>query len=172
MSCCISNYDWCFIKQESFKSPFFEFKDLNISNDTFEYIVTSFNPKKKQSFPVLKKDENTIYLNEFNLKIGNYEHELIWDRNGVKEVVFQGKLTITDKSNSCNCNEDITQEITVDTGDQIINISITESIVNNFIWSGSVLAFEVNENMELIMYETVPTPLDFIINDGFLILNF
>lgn len=171
MSCCVSKYDLCILQQETFKSPTFVFENTDISNDSFGYKVYKFSGATKKEFPVVIVDENTIYIEDITMPIGDYIHELIWERDGKKEAVFQGALKVTDKGTNCGCSSAPTS-IKVNTGDEIVNVSVEERIINNFIWSGSVLHFEVNENMELVMYETVPTALDFELTNGYLTLEF
>lgn len=172
MSCNISKYNLCILQQETFQSPTFDFGDIDVSSDTFIYTVfKSFGATKKE-FPVNFIDNHTVFIQEINMPLGDYVHELLWIQNGVKEVVFQGALKVTDKGNDCGCIPKSSNEIKVIRDDVTVNITVTERIINNLIWSGSVLSFEVNENMELVMYETVPTPLDFGLTNGYLTLEF
>lgn len=171
MSCCVAKYDLCILQQETFQSPAFNFEDTDVSNDTFVYTVfKSFGASKKE-FPVSFIDQNTVYIEDIKMPLGDYQHELLWIRNGIKEVVFQGALKVTDKGTNCGCAPKGNNTIKVVHEDVTVNVTITERIINNLIWSGSVLHFEVNDNMELVMYETVPTPLDFGLTNGYLTIN-
>lgn len=170
MSCNISKFDFCMLQQETFKSPIFNFGDIDVSDDTFVYTVFKSYGASKKEFTVNFIDDNTVYIEDIKMPLGDYQHELIWIRNGIKEVVFQGSLKITDKGNNCGCTTN-KLDIKVVHEDVVVKVNYSERIVNNFIWSGSVLSFEVNENMELVMNETIPTSLEFGLNNGYLTIE-
>src|SRR5690606_9881094 len=97
MSCEVSKYDLCILQQETFRSPAFDFGDIDVSNDTFVYhVFKSFGSSQKE-FPVSFVGNHTVIINEINMPIGDFQHELIWIQNGIKEVVFQGVLKVTEK---------------------------------------------------------------------------
>lgn len=169
MSCEVSKFDLCLLKQETFKPPTFDFGNIDISQDEFIYKVFT-NPGIFKEFPVIITG-NTAYIEDIKMPLGDYFHELIWIQDNEKEVVFQGNLKVTDKGNDCGCTPEAEQNIKVVRNDVTINVAVSERIINNFVWGGSVLHFEVNENMELVMYETIPTPFDFNLTNGYLTIN-
>ena len=169
MGCVVSKFDLCLLKQETFKPPTFDFGNVDISQDEFIYKVFT-NPGVFKEFPVTVAG-NTAYIEDIKMPLGDYFHELIWIQDNEKEVVFQGKLKVTDKGNDCGCTPKAEQNIKVVRNDVTINVAVSERIINNFVWSGSVLHFEVNDSMELVMYETVPTPFDFNLTNGYLTIN-
>lgn len=171
MSCEVSKYDLCILKQETFRPPIFDFGDVDISTDTFIYAVFKSYGATRKEFPVTVAG-NTAYIEDIKMPLGDYFHELIWIQDNEKEVVFQGKLKVTDKGTDCGCTPTAEQNIKVVRNDVTINVAVSERIINNFVWSGSVLHFEVNDNMELVMYETIPTPFDFNLTNGYLTLQF
>lgn len=169
MSCNVSNFNLCFLIQNTFKSPVFDFGDLDISNDSFIYRYKSYNSHSFTNVDTIIS-ENTVYIKPFELVLGSYIHEMIWERNGITELVFQGTLTVKTTGESC-LSINNSKHINVFNNNTLVKVNYSERIVNNFIWSGSVLSFEVNENMELVMNETIPTVLDFGLDNGFLTIK-
>lgn len=172
MSCKVAMFNQCRLIQEVYRPVIFDFKNIDISDDGFIYSVNKYLRKEKQEFPTAFIDQNQIYVEPFDLPVGEYEHELIWVQNDQSEVVFQGRLSIVEKGDQKDCCSSQEQTIEVIREDVVVEVQIQERIINNIVWNGGMMHFEVNENMELIMYETVASGFDFNLNNGYLTLNF
>lgn len=120
MGCCKTKIDLCYLVQETYASPTFNFKDIDVSLDTFIYKTNKlYTCLDERVFEVDFIDSNTVYIVDVDLPISEYNHELLWIRNGIETVVFQGKLTITNKAKDCGCGnnnfsfEVVNEEVTV-----------------------------------------------------------
>lgn len=127
-NCQVSIFNYCLLIQETFKSPIFNFGDIDISNDTFVYKVFKYYGGAETIFPINFIDNNTIYIENISMPIGDYQHELSWTRNGVKEVVFQGQLKVTNLGNNCGCTSN-NLNIKVVNQDIVVNIAYSERII-------------------------------------------
>ncbi len=136
MSCKIAKLDTCHLVQESFKSPTLEFP-VDVSADAFVYKINRYLDKyrvKEHATNLL--DNNTLYFEPLNLPIGDYEHELLWTRNNVTEVVFQGRIKITDKATNCGCNVNTTLKVEV--VNEVVNVKVdfSERVIERVIEKG------------------------------------
>lgn len=126
MNCSRPTLDLCVLKQETFKSPVFSFP-VEIVDDEFHYYISQNFHMPKKEFATEKIDERTLKITSFDLPIGEYNHELIWVRNGVKMIIFQGKIKVSEHSQGCNksCNNTLSIKLE----EQTINISYDEIFV-------------------------------------------
>lgn len=129
MGCCKTKIDLCYLVQETYASPTFNFKDIDVSLDTFIYKTNKlYTCSDEREFEVDFIDNNTVYIVDVDLPISEYNHELLWIRNGIETVVFQGKLTITNKANNCRCgNNKFTFEVINE--DVVISVDFEERII-------------------------------------------
>lgn len=173
MSCRRNTVDYCLLKQETFSFLIFDFKDLNISDDSFEYSINKIRSLKKQNYKIDFLSNNSITIEPFELPLGEYEHELLWTRNGRTVIVFQGVLTIVDKINDYHCDTTVKKKenISIEFNDKIVQVSYSERITDRYVWTGNFMSFSINDNMELILTETVSSGLNFNIENGFLVLK-
>lgn len=126
MNCSRPKLDLCVLKQETFKSPVFSFP-VEIVDDEFHYYISqNFHMPKKQ-FATEKTDERTLRIAPFDLRIGEYNHELIWVRNGVRMIVFQGKIIVSEQTQGCGRNNN--ENLSIKIEEQVINISYDEIFV-------------------------------------------
>lgn len=128
--CKIARLDICRLIQESFVSPTFEFGDVDISNDTFVYTVKKYLTENKREIGTIKIDNNTLVIAEHDLKIGKYEHELMWIHGNNKDVVVQGIVEVTDKGSSKGCRGPKSNIIEVVTENTIVNVTYSENVIN------------------------------------------
>lgn len=104
MSCNVTKIDLCFLVAETFKKPHFRF-NVEVLNDQFLYIIKSrsievFKATEKDNIQVGKND---IYIKNIALEVGQYFHELVWTRNGIARVIFQGEVSVITQSNNSYC---------------------------------------------------------------------
>lgn len=126
MNCNRPKLDLCVLKQETFKSPVFSFP-VEIVDDEFNYYISQNFHMPKKEFATEKIDERTLKIASFDLPIGEYNHELIWVRNGVKMIIFQGKIKISEHSQGCGRNNN--ENLSIKIEEQVINISYDEILV-------------------------------------------
>lgn len=128
MNCKVYRFDQCRMVQETYKSPTFDF-GIDITNDEFEYKVNRFQYSESEVYPTNFIDETTLYIEDFYLGPGNYEHQLLWTRNGIATVVFQGKLTVVKKGRNCGCNSKKDNNINLVTEEVTVDIKLDERII-------------------------------------------
>lgn len=124
---CIYKYDYVHLTQETFVSPVLEF-DMDITNDEFEYSIRGRYIRDKEVYPVAKIDENTAFIEPVDLPLGQYKHELVWTRNGVSVMVFQGDFKVTNNPAECRNRKD-TLPIRVEKIENILPVVLKEAIV-------------------------------------------
>ncbi|WP_155800133.1 collagen-like protein [Bergeyella zoohelcum] len=114
------------MNQETFKSPVFSFP-VEIVDDEFHYYISQNFHMPKKEFATEKTDERTLKIAPFDLPIGEYNHELIWVRNGVRMIIFQGKIKVSEHSQGCGRNNN--ENLSIKIEEQVINISYDEIFV-------------------------------------------
>ena len=124
--CHVAIFNWCYLIQETFKSPLFVFKEVDVSSDQFKYTVRKRLGSKSYDFNAIVNND-TISLPPLNLPKGEYIHELLWTNGIVKTLVFQGELKIDDKGKHCGCDDNSLNSIFVDNGNTIVEINIEGS---------------------------------------------
>lgn len=129
MNCKVNKLNICRLIQESFKSPTFEFGSIDISNDTFIYKVGRYGQKQTEYATSIYN--NIMVIDEFELPIGEYTHELTWTRNGETFVLFQGLLEIKKEGPDCGCSVTSTDKnIFVVVDENIVKINYSEQYFN------------------------------------------
>lgn len=120
MSCKVSNLNICYLVDET-KQPIKLIFDVDTSNDELIYKLYRFNQLEYTQ-------DVTDDINLPNLKEGVYFHELIWSRNGINRVVFQGNVEIRKKgSEKCNCENSEEKDVIINVDEYIINVSFSGS---------------------------------------------
>ena len=135
MNCNVHKLNLCFLKQETPKNPTFKF-NTDISNDSFTYTVKNYNIGQTVIYGIGSGisivDNNTIEIEIpiDQMVIGSYSHELLWENaDGIKRVVFQGILKVSETGEYCaDCQTDI--------GEFTVNIINDEIVVNVILGTG------------------------------------
>lgn len=126
---CKTQFDLFIFPQESFKSPVFNFKTADISNDEFIYRIRKQYSADFTEYPTARINEHEVYIEKFTLPDGNYLHELIWIHGDQSDLVFQGKLTIDYKGSTC-IKQPATKDIIIEMVDNTIVVEYSERIIN------------------------------------------
>lgn len=132
MKCFANKIDFCQLIQESWKAPTLDFGDTDISNDTFEYRIISNSRDFTYTAEInngIRLIDGKLIIDDPELEIGRYSHELIWVRDGIKTLLFQGSLTVTSKG-GCNPNCQDEYTIIADPCEETIEIEITQTSIN------------------------------------------
>lgn len=132
MKCFANKIDFCQLIQESWKSPTLDFGGTDIYGDSFEYKITSNSTNFTYSAELgngLRIVDDKLIIEDPELKLGRYNHELIWVRDGIKTLLFQGSLTVTSKG-GCNPNCAESYTIIADPCEETIEVSISQSNIN------------------------------------------
>lgn len=143
MSCRVSKLNVCYLVDET-KTPIKLNFDVDISNDELIYNLYRFNELEYTQ-------EITENINIPNLKEGVYFHELIWSRDGIDRVVFQGNVEIRKKgSEKCNCENSEEKDVVINVDEYTINVELNggsggygvDGIGLNYEWRGTELGIK------------------------------
>lgn len=169
MSCKVSKFDFCYLVQESFKSPEFHF-EVDISNDTFTLEINKKGTGNIKRYPTTKKDDNTLIFDAFDFKVGVYEYKLFWDRNGKNDAVVFGEIKASDKPNECGCEEVDKKEVIVN--DEVVVIEIP-AVKGDKGDKGEdiIIDLYVDENMNLHYSSIGEANIQFRVENGNLIIS-
>ena len=172
MSCKVSKFDFCYLVQESFKSPEFNF-EVDISNDTFTLEINKKGTGNIKRYPTIKKDANTLIFDAFDFKVGVYEYKLFWDRQSKTDAVVFGEIKASDKPNECGCKEVDRKEVIVNDEVVVIEIPAVKGEKGDKGDKGEdiIIDLYVDENMYLHYSSIGEANIQFKIENGYLIIS-
>lgn len=145
MSCKVSKLNVCYLVDETFTPIKLNFS-VDVSQDELIYKVYRYTELERE-------EQVTDFIQvPQSLKVDQYYHELIWTRNGIKRVVFQGNIDVIKKgADKCSCTSD--KDIIINVDEYTVNIELNGSaggngIGLNYEWRGTELGIKREDETE------------------------